>query len=195
MLHHRVGEAELRDLEPWHAEEFSGLFQSEGHDLYEWLAWEHFENYEACKSFLEGFAKGRGEGSRRLFGLWLDGALVGGTLFPTINARTGIAEIGVFLTATARGRGIVTQAVRAMLDHAFDDLGMRRVEWRCSPVNQPSRAIPDKLGFTHEGTLRKVFKVRESYLDLEVWSLLREEWAAGSRTPLVQEEPGEDLAE
>ena len=133
---------------------------------------------DSAKGFLEGFAKGRGEGTRRLFGLWLDRTLVGGTLYPTINMRSGIAEIGVFLAAPARGRGIVTEAVRSMVDHAFDDLGMRRVEWRCSPANLPSRAIPQKLGFTLEGTLRQVFQVRETYLDLEVWAVLREEWRA-----------------
>lgn len=176
MLERRVGPAVMRDLEPWHAQELAELFQREDHDLYRWLAWEHFEDAGSAKGFLEGFAKGRGEGTRRLFGLWLDRTLVGGTLYPTINMRSGIAEIGVFLAAPARGRGIVTEAVRSMVDHAFDDLGMRRVEWRCSPANLPSRAIPKKLGFTLEGTLRQVFQVREAYLDLEVWAVLHEEW-------------------
>ena len=63
-----------------------------------------------------------------------------------------------------------------MVDHAFDDLRMRHVEWRCSPTNLPSRAIPQRLGFTLDGTLRQVFQVREAYLDLEVWSVLRGEW-------------------
>ena len=178
MLERRVGPAVMRDLEPWHAQELAELFQREDHDLYEWLAWEQFEDPEAAKGFLERFATGRGEGTRRLFGLWLDRSLVGGTLFPTINMRTGIAEIGVFLAAPARGRGIVTEAVKSLVDHAFDDLGMRRVEWRCSPANLPSRKIPKKLGFTLEGTLRQVFQVREDYLDLEVWAILREEWQA-----------------
>lgn len=176
MLERRVGPAVMRDLEPWHAQEFAELFQRDDHDLYQWLAWEHFEDPEATKGFLEGFAKGRGEGTRRLFGLWLDRTLIGGALYPTINMRTGMAEIGVFLAAPSRGQGIVTEAVKSMVDHAFDDLGMRRIEWRCSPVNLPSRAIPQKLGFTLEGTLRQVFQVRDTYLDLEVWSVLREEW-------------------
>lgn len=168
----------MRDLEPWHSQEFAQLFQRDDHDLFQWLAWEHFQDPASATTFLEGFARGRGDGTKRLYGLWLDGTLVGGTLYPTINMRTGIAEIGVFLAAPARGQGIVTEAVKAMLDHAFDDLDMRRVEWRCSPANQPSRAIPQKLGFTLEGTLRQVFQVRESYLDLEVWSVMREEWRA-----------------
>ena len=176
MLERRVGAAVLRDLEPWHAREFAELFQRADHDLYQWLAWEKFEDPESAKTFIEGFAKARGEGTRRLFGLWLDRTLVGGTLYPAINMRSGICEIGVFLGAPARGQGIVTEAVKSMLEHAFGDLGMRRVEWRCSPANLPSRAIPKKLGFTCEGTLRQVFQVREDYLDLEVWSLLRQEW-------------------
>lgn len=176
MLERHVGAAVLRDLEPWHAQEFAGLFERDDHDLFQWLAWEHFQDPDSSRTFLEGFAKSRGDGTRRLFGLWLDGSLVGGTLYPTINMRTGIAEIGVFLAAPARGQGIVTEAVKAMLDHAFGDLGMRRVEWRCAPLNGPSRAIPQRLGFTLEGTLRQVFQVRESYVDLEVWSVLRDEW-------------------
>ena len=137
---------------------------------------EHFEEAESARSFLTSFADGRAADNRRLFGVWTDGELVGGVLFPSINARSGIAELGVFLAAPARGQGIVTRAVEAMIVWAFEERGLRRLEWRCAPGNEPSRAIPKRLGFTHEGTLREVFKVRDRYDDLEVWALLREEW-------------------
>lgn len=101
-----------------------------------------------------------------------------GTLFPSINARTGTAELGVFLATEARGQGTVTRTVEAMIQWAFGERNLRRLEWRCAPGNEPSRAIPQRLGFTHEGTLRQVFKVREEFHDLEVWSLLRTEWSA-----------------
>jgi RimJ/RimL family protein N-acetyltransferase len=172
----RIDPADLRDLEPWHAEELAELFQQSGGEFYEWLPWEHFESAEATKGFLDGFARGRAEDSRRIFGLWVDGTLVGGTLFPTINARSGTAELGAFLAKRARGQGIVTRAVEAMVEWAFDERGLRRLEWRCAPGNDSSRAIAERLGFTHEGTLRQVFRVREGFHDLEVWSLLRDEW-------------------
>ena len=176
MLNRLIGPVEVRDLEPWHAEELAEFFRRSGPDLYDWLPWEHFESAEATLPFLTRFAEGRGTDTRRLFGLWLDGSLVGGTLFPTINARAGTAELGVFLAREARGQGIVTQTVEAMITWAFDTRGLRRLEWRCAPDNAPSRAIPQRLGFTHEGTLRQVFQVRDDLHDLEVWSLLRHEW-------------------
>ena len=175
MLRREVGPAELRDLEPRHAGELSALFRSDDHDLFRWLAWEHLADAGAAREFLQGFATGRAEGTRRLLGIWLDDTLVGGTLYPTVNQRHRTAEIGVFLAAPARGRGIVTRAVEVMVDHAFDDLGIRRVEWRCSALNAPSRAIPQRLGFTLEGTLRQAFQVRDDVFDVEMWSLLRDE--------------------
>ena len=139
--------ARLSDLEPWHAEQLAGLFRAHGSDFYDWLPWEGFEDVEGARGFLESFATGRGEGSRRLYGIWVDDELVGGTLFPSINARSRTAEAGVFLAASARGRGIVTRAVAAMLDWAFVDRGLHRVEWRCAPGNHASRRVAERLGF------------------------------------------------
>jgi len=173
----QIDDARLSDLEPWHAEQLAGLFRAQGADFYEWLPWEGFEDVDAARGFIEGFAKARGEGTRRLLGIWVGDELVGGTLFPSINPRSRTAEAGVFLAAPARGRGIVTRAVAAMLDWAFTERGMHRVEWRCAPGNEPSRRVAQRLGFTHEGTLREVFPVREERQDLEVWSLLAREWA------------------
>ena len=113
---------------------------------------------------------------RDSFGIWIDGELVGGTLFPTISTRQGAAEVGVFIAGPARGRGIVTRAVGAMVDWAFTERGLHRLEWKCAPGNEASRRIPQRLGFTHEGTLREAFRVREERQDLEVWALLAREW-------------------
>jgi RimJ/RimL family protein N-acetyltransferase len=171
-----IDHARISDLEPWHAPQLAGLFRTHGADFYQWLPWEGFEDEGAARGFIEGFAKARGEGTRRLFGIWVDDALVGGTLFPSINPRAGTAEVGVFLAASARGHGIVTRAVGAMLDWAFTERGLHRVEWRCAVGNAPSRRIPERLGFTHEGTLREIFPVRDERQDLEVWALLAREW-------------------
>jgi ribosomal-protein-serine acetyltransferase len=178
MLSHQIGPAIVRDLEPWHANELAEFFQRSGADLYEWLPWERFESSEATEKFLTSFAERRAADTGRIYGLWLEGDLVGGTLLPSINVGAGTAELGVFLAKDARGQGIVTRTVEAMIDWAFGERGLRRLEWRCAPGNEASRTIPRRLGFSHEGTLRQVFRVREGFHDLEVWSLLRDEWRA-----------------
>ena len=91
---------------------------------------------------------------------------------PSFNARSATAEVGVLIASVARGRGIVTRAVAAMLDWAFTERGVHRVEWKCAPGNEPSRRMAQRLGFTHEGTLREAFPVRDERQDLEVWALL-----------------------
>ncbi len=178
MLNLDIAPAVIRDLEPWHAETFAALFQRHGADFYDWLPWQKFEDPEATRGFLTSMAEGRGAGTKRLFGIWVDDELVGGTLFPTLNAHSGVGEVGVFLAAPARGQGIVTRTVTAMLDWAFTERDMRRMEWRCAPGNAASRAIPAQLGFSHEGTLRQVFRNGDRFDDLEVWAILREEWRA-----------------
>ena len=175
MLSLPIDDATLTDLEPWHAEELAAMMRVHGADFYEWLPWEGFEQADAARGFLEGFAKSRAEG-RRIYGIRVRDELVGATLVPSFNARTRTAEIGVLLAAPARGRGIVTRAVAAMLDWAFVERDVHRVEWKCAPGNGPSRRVAQRLGFTHEGTLREAFPVREERQDLEVWSLLAREW-------------------
>lgn len=182
MLSLQIDHARIADLEPWHAEEFAQLFQRHGADFYAWLPWEGFEQVEAARGFLEGFAKSRADG-RRIYGIWVDDELLGATLFPGFNARSRTAEVGVLLAAPARGRGIVTRTVAAMLDWAVTERGMLRVEWKCAPGNEPSRRLAERLGFTHEGTLREAFPVRDERQDLEVWALLAREWQGLSPRP------------
>ena len=114
-----------------------------GRHLYEWLPWEHFESTDATRKFLKGFADGRASDTRRIYGLWLDDVLVGGTLFPSINAGAGTAELGVFLAKDARGQGIVTRTVEAMIDWAFGVRGLRRLEWRCAPATSRAARFRD----------------------------------------------------
>ena len=175
MLSLQIDDATLTDLEPWHAEQLAAMMRAHGADFYDWLPWEGFEQVDAARGFLDGFAKSRADG-RRIYGIWVGGELVGATLFPSFNARSRTAEIGVLLAATARGRGIVTQVVAAMLDWAVTERGIQRVEWKCAPGNEPSRRLAQRLGFTHEGTLREAFPVRDERQDLEVWALLAREW-------------------
>jgi ribosomal-protein-serine acetyltransferase len=51
-----------------------------------------------------------------------------------------------------------------------------RVEIRAAPENARSRAIPERLGFTQEGTLRQVERVDDRYLDNVVYAMLAEDW-------------------
>lgn len=65
----------------------------------------------------------------------------------------------------------------ARCDWTCTERGLHRVEWRCAPGNLASRRVAERLGFTHEGTLREVFPVPEERQDLEVWAIRSREWS------------------
>ncbi|MCU9613122.1 GNAT family N-acetyltransferase [Caldibacillus lycopersici] len=63
-------------------------------------------------------------------------------------------EIGYWIDTTFSGNGYMTEAVQELVDLGLQTIGFRRIEIRCESTNWKSRAIPEKLGFLLEGTLR-----------------------------------------
>lgn len=86
-------------------------------------------------------------------------------------------EIGYWLTEKMTGKGIATAAARKMTNLAFRNMNMNRVQIRCGVGNEKSSAIPRRLGFSFEGVERAGERHNHDYIDLEVFSLLKREWA------------------
>ena len=70
-------------------------------------------------------------------------------------------------------QSIATEAVSAMLDHCFGELGLHRVQAFIQPDNGASRALADKLGFRCEGLLRDNLRVGDTWRDEMLYALLR----------------------
>ena len=108
-------------------------------------------------------------------GLFLDGRYVGGVgLMP--GAYGVAAEIGYWIAAEHEGRGLVTRAVRALIDIGFAEWQVNRIAIRAGVENHRSRAIPERLGFTREGVERGGGRGTAGFYDLVVYSMLRDEW-------------------
>ncbi len=88
------------------------------------------------------------------------------------------AKIGYWIDRDHEGRGIVTMSCRSLLGYLFDTMELDRVQINCNVDNSRSRAIPEKLGFSYEGTLREVELLRGELRDQVVYSLLKREWLA-----------------
>ncbi len=83
-----------------------------------------------------------------------EGELVGGTGLHRIDWSLRRFEIGYWRRTGHAGRGLVTEAVRAMARLAFDHLDARRVEIRMDDANVPSWKVAERAGFTLEALLR-----------------------------------------
>jgi ribosomal-protein-serine acetyltransferase len=86
-------------------------------------------------------------------------------------------SIGYWLAGKHQGRGVMTTAVRAYVDHAFGSWKLNRVTIEASVDNARSRAIPERLGFREEGVLREVERVGGRMLDHVVYSMLAADWS------------------
>ena len=174
MFSHPLGDgAGLRPLEPWQANEFAGYIERNRAHLAPWLPWAtSITDADGAREFLQWYADGQAADARRIYGLWLDGELAGGCLFRTFDTDTRSCELGVWLSAQAEGRGLITRACRDLIGWAFDVRGMNRVEWLCVPHNKRSIAVAERLGMTRDGVLREAFPFGGEMVDVEVWSVL-----------------------
>ncbi len=171
------GELELRQLETADAEEVFALVCANREHLGKWLPWvESTETAEDTRRFLEQVAENRREGKTAAYGLRVAGKLAGLVGVHDIDASNGTAQIGYWLTSAQEGRGRMTAAVRALIERAFREAGLERIEIRCAAGNARSQAIPKRLGFTCEGTLRGAQRLHGERVDIRVYGLLREEW-------------------
>jgi RimJ/RimL family protein N-acetyltransferase len=170
------GGAQLRALEPWNAAEFADHVERAREHLKPWIPFaSRIVDADRARVLLQHFADWQVLDEGRIYGIWIDGVLSGGTLFKKFDVKSGVCEVGVWLAPEAQGRGLITTAVRLMIDWVFHVRGMHRVEWHTDPLNERSRAAAKRLGMTHEGTLRSDFVINGERHDSEVWSLLNGE--------------------
>lgn len=107
----------------------------------------------------------------------VDGELLGGTGLHRMDWNARSFEIGYWIHPHHEGRGYVSEAARALTDYAFDVLLAERVEIRLDPTNLRSRAVPRRLGFIHEGTLRRNARGTDEVLrDTEIHAVIRTDW-------------------
>ncbi|MBO8188482.1 GNAT family N-acetyltransferase [Streptomyces spirodelae] len=174
--------AELRPLEPWQAEEFLAHIERGREFIGAHVGLpDANKDLPSARAFLQSYAEKAATDTGRIHGIWTaDGKLVGGVLFRTMDVPQGTAEAGCWLEPAAVGKGLVTRAVRVIIDWAFEERGIHRVEWHVSSANEPSIAVARRLGMRKDGVLRQSFLYRGERADMEVWSVLAPEWR---RTP------------
>lgn len=98
-----------------------------------------------------------------------------------INIETSNAAIelgNIWFGPELRRTRAATEAVFLLLSHVADDLGYRRLVWKCNALNEPSRRAALRFGFAYEGTLRSHMVVKGRQRDTTMFSIIAEEWPA-----------------
>jgi RimJ/RimL family protein N-acetyltransferase len=144
-----------------------------------WMPWAHVEP-EPLEEKIQRVKRFRGEfdlGQNYIYAIFNpeETKLVGGTgLHPRLGNEE--LEIGYWIHKDYVNQGLVTESTAALVKVAFEIIQVHRLEIHCDPGNTASAAIPRKLGFTHEGTLRAKTRFLETWSDSMIWGLLATEY-------------------
>jgi ribosomal-protein-serine acetyltransferase len=168
----------LRLLEESDADELIGLIDANREYLARWMPW--VENEREAADVLP-FIRGTRRQIADNDGLQTaivdpDGRIVGMVGYHSIDWPNRKSSIGYWLASDEQGRGTMTEAVRALLDHGFGTWKLNRVLIQAAVDNTRSRAIPERLGFREEGILREVERVGDRMLDGVLYAMLAADW-------------------
>jgi ribosomal-protein-serine acetyltransferase len=111
-------------------------------------------------------------------GIWFRGSLAGTIGFHRIDWINRNVEIGYWLGDKFQGQGIMTKACRTLVNYAFYEYRLNRVQIRCATGNKKSNAIIERLGFIKEGNTRQAEFLYDHYVDLFVYGMTADEWIA-----------------
>ena len=109
-------------------------------------------------------------------GIWYEGQWIGSIGFHYWDKANRKDTIGYWLAEDFQGKGIVTDAVRALIKYGFEEMNLNRIEILCAVENTRSRAIPERLGFKNEGVTRQCEWLYDHFVDSVTYSLLVSEW-------------------
>ncbi|WP_420345244.1 GNAT family N-acetyltransferase [Pelagibius sp.] len=105
-----------------------------------------------------------------------DSGLMGGVTLS--NVRRGVAQaasMGYWIGERFARQGYMTEAVLAVVEFAFEELGLHRIEAACLPHNDPSRSLLLKVGFRQEGYARQYLRINGKWQDHLLFELLRDD--------------------
>ena len=164
----------LRQTVPDDAEETFALVDKNRAYLRQWMPWvDDVQSPDDCRKNLESLQKDP-DASPELV-LVYNNHIIGRLGFHQIDKLNRSTSIGYWLDADHQGQGLMTMAVQAVLDYAFGTLNLNRMVIRAAVKNQSSRAIPERLGFQQEGIAREAEWLYDHFVDLAVYSLLKDD--------------------
>ncbi len=161
-----------------HGQELSRVFVRCEPETWRYLAYGPFNDEASFLAWLESACAA----SDPLFHAVIDratGQALGVASLMRIDPANGVMEVGhIHFSPSMKRSRIGTEAIYLLMRRAFDDLGYRRLEWKCDALNAPSRRAAERFGFTYEGTFRQAVVVKGRNRDTAWFSVIDGEWPA-----------------
>ena len=139
------------------------------------VLWDAYRSVGEARSFIRYMLRKDHLGEPSSWGIvWKESGCVIGTIgFMWIQSDNAAAEVGYSLARGFWNRGIMTEALRAVIDFGFRTLNLNRIEAQHEIENPASGAVMRKCGMRFEGTLRQRLLNKGKFVDVALYAILR----------------------
>lgn len=173
----------LKMLEKCYADDLFEVTDRNREYLRQWLPWvDATQSVKQSIEFIYAMRQAYADYKGFTLGIFHQGHIVGCVGLNQIDWRNKRTDIGYWLAKDHMGHGVMTAACKVLIDYAFVELKLNRVEIRAATENSKSRAIPERLEFVEEGVIRQAEWLYDHYVDHVVYSMLKEEWYERDRS-------------
>lgn len=169
--------ARLRLFEERDAKELAAAVDRDRERLGAWMPWAPANSLATSLAFIRGTQRQLATDDGFQTAIVRDQRIVGAIGFHRVDWSNRATSLGYWLVAAEEGRGTMTAAAGALTDHALRSWRLSRVEIRAAIGNARSRAVPQRLGYRSEGTLRNAERIGDRWVDHVVYAMLSADWS------------------
>lgn len=167
----------LEAVKMWIAKEIFETIERDRIYLQPWLPFvELTTELTDTKNFIQSILNQPQIKKDEIYSIWFKNEFAGLIGFKETDWLNRKTELGYWLAEKMQGKGIATKCVEKLSRYAFQKLKLNRIQIKTAVGNSKSAAIPKRLGFKYEGVERDGEKHNHSFVDLEIYSILKTDY-------------------
>jgi len=177
------------EIRPYRTDDEDALFEAAREsiqDVFPWLSWCHpkyqisdtrewiarqVESYATCREFAFVISSKKNE-------------FLGGCGLSHLNLIDRSANLGYWVRTSAAGQGVAPAAARLVVEWAFSNTKIERVEVVAAVKNERSQIVAEKIGALREGIARSRLLLHDQFHDAVIYSVIKSSWLNGRADPL-----------
>ncbi len=170
-------EIELKLPNEFDAAELYRLIEGSRENLGQWLPWvKSTNNAEMISTFIKALQEQyiSNHGFKAI--IIYNGSFAGLIGHNSVEWDRKCASIGYWLGESFQGKGIMTMALQAFIEYAFNTMQLNKIEITVAEENSNSKALPKRFGFKEEGIIRDAECLNDKYVNHIMYGLLKREW-------------------
>ncbi len=165
-------------LRAWRSDDAAGLFRLRSNpEVMRYWVRGPFEEIRVAEAVIADFVKINARGGGLELAVCLGDEVIGTATLHDIVWTSRRAELGYMLLPEYQGKGLMHEALVAIVGYGFGELGLNRLEADIDPRNVASRRSLERLGFQREGYMPQRWIVEGEITDTEFFGLLAVNWA------------------